>query len=164
MVFLRTKRINRHHYCYLVENHHTKNGPRQKVKKYLGKAIRLEKTRETPFPSPVPFLLPAQTSKTELLRSLIAWELKQHNFREKNYFLTNKDITFNRQTFQLKKQNKDIVLQLNEGFLSEFTLKRLLNFKKTNDLKQDAPQFAKYFVEAGINIPQEVFITCYQKW
>ena len=158
MAFLRTKKINNNTYCYLVQNKHTKKGPRQKVKRYLGKAVRLEPNQE------VEFEFPEKPSKPQILNSLIAWELKKHDFKLKNNLYQHKNITFNPKTHQILNREKEAALHLNEGFLCSFTVKRILNFKKTNDFQKDAHKLAKFFVEAGINIPQEVFIRVYEKW
>lgn len=158
MAFLRTKKINNNLYCYLVQNKHTKKGPRQKVKKYLGRAVKLEQKED------LPFILPTKTNKSQLLRSLIVWELKKHNFKLKNNLYQHKALTYHPKTHQILNKKKETALHLNEGFLCSFTIKRILNFKKTNDFQKDAHTLAKYFVEAGINIPQEVFIGVYERW
>jgi len=157
MTFLRIKKINNHPYCYLVQNKHTKQGPRQKVKKYLGRAYPLEKKQDLEFP------LPEKNNKPQLLKSLIIWELQQHNFKLKKENLTQQKFSFHYKTFQPKKQHKDAVFSLNEGFLCPFTIKRILNFKKSNDLEKDSRLLAKYFIEAGLQPPQDIFIKYYQK-
>ncbi len=158
MAFLRTKKINSNSYCYLVQNKHTKKGPRQKVKKYLGRAIKFEQKKEFPF------TLPIKTNKSQLLQSLIIWELKKHNFKVKNNFYQHKNLTYCPKTHQILNKKKEAALQLNEGFLCSFTINRILKFKKSGDFQKDAYKLAKYFVEAGIKIPQEVFIGVYEKW
>lgn len=166
MPFLRLKKINNQQYCYLVENKHTKNGPRQKVKKYLGKVLGLEKKKDLDFFEY--FKINDlnnyfKKNKKEILSDLIKFELVKHGFKEKRNFLINQHFSFNKKTFQLLKNKKEIVLFLNQGFLSAFTFKRILSFRKTRDFSQDAHALAKYFIEAGINIPKEIFIRFYQK-
>jgi hypothetical protein len=157
MAFLRVKKINKNLYCYLVQNKHTKNGPRQKVKKYLGRTIRLKPKQN------INFELSKEKNRSQMLKSLIAWELKKHGFKAKDNTYSNKALTYSLETHQILNKKKEVVLHLNEGFLCSFTVKRILNFKKTNDFQKDAHKLAKYFVEAGINIPQEVFIGVYEK-
>ena len=56
---------------------------------------------------------------------------------------------------------KDAVVKVGEGHLSSFTVKRLVNFKKSDDVNKDATLLAKYFLEAGLNVSQEEFIEYY---
>lgn len=141
----------------MVQNKHTKKGPRQKVKRYLGRAIRLEPKEETEFE------LSEEKNKSQMLKSLIVWELKKHGFKAKDNAYHNKNLSYSPETHQILNKKKEAAIHLNEGFLCSFTVKRILNFKKTNDFQKDAHKLAKYFVEAGINIPQEVFIRVYEK-
>ncbi|MFH1683224.1 MAG: hypothetical protein ABIA37_05510 [Candidatus Woesearchaeota archaeon] len=157
MAYIRTKKISDNLYCYLVENKQTKNGPRQKVKKYLGKAITLEAKKELD----PEFNL--KLEKKELLLDLIRYELLNHSFKKKDDLLINQKVVFNLNELKATKGKKEVVLKLNEGFLCNFTLKRILAFKKTNDINEDALKLARYFVEAGINIPKDVFVEFYQK-
>lgn len=161
MAFLRVKKINGNLYCYLVQNKHTKKGPRQKVKKYLGKVVRLEQKQDDADIGELDGLF--KKSKENILYDLIKFELIRHGFKEKKDFLINKDICFNKNNFKILRRGKDVLLSLNEGFLSDFTIKRILDFKKTHDFQKDAHSLAKYFVEAGFNIPKEIFIEFYQK-
>ena len=46
-----------------------------------------------------------------------------------------------------------VSLRMNEGFLNSYTLNRLLNLKHG-----DSYYLAKCIVEAGIEIPKEVFV------
>lgn len=156
-MFLRTKKINNGLYCYLVQNKHTKNGPRQKVKKYLGKAIVLEKKKD------IKFIPPPKPDKTELLHSLITWELEKHQFKPKNNLYQNQHLTYQPKNHRILNKKKEVTLNLNEGFLCLFTIKRILKFKKTNDFQKDAHTLAKYFIEAGLKPPQEIFVKYYQK-
>ena len=61
------------------------------------------------------------------------------------------------------KTEKEAVIKLNDGYLSTFTLQRLLNFKKSKDFNKDAYNLAKCFLEAGLNISKDLFIEYYQK-
>lgn len=157
MAYIRTKKISDKFYCYLVENKHTKKGPRQKVKKYLGKVISLEQVEELEFSGDL------RKSNREILLELIKLELLKHGFKLKKELYVNKDLSFDLEKLVLKNKKKEVVLKINEGFLCNFTLKRILDFKKSNDINEDGLQLAKYFVEAGIVVPKEVFIIFYQK-
>jgi len=166
MAYIRTKKINNNLYCYLVQNKHTKHGPRQKVKKYLGRAFILKQKKDLDFFDYFQIKnLDSyfQKPRKQILQNLIKFELTKHNFKEKKDLLVNKDLSFNPKNFQTLNNKKETTFSLNEGFLCHFTIKRILNFKKTNDFQKDAHALAKYFIEGGINLPQEVFIQYYQK-
>ena len=45
-MFIRLKKLKGKDYAYLVKNTWTKNGPRQKSKKYLGRCIILQKEKD----------------------------------------------------------------------------------------------------------------------
>ena len=159
MSFIRIKKINNNNYAYLVETQNTPKGPRQKVKQYLGRIYELEDYNKTNIKTEI-----RNNNKKSLLQSLINKELSMNGFKEKKEKISNKNFSFclNKFTITKRKNNKKVTLKLNEGYLSSFTLQRLLNFKKTNNLNQDAKSLAKYFLESGINISEENFIKFYQ--
>jgi len=157
MSFLRSKKVNGQKYCYLVENKHTVNGSRQKVKKYLGKVVRLEKKS-----GEFRFNLDG-SDKREIIGLLVKWELGRHGFKLDAGVYDNEGVVFDPKNFKTNCGRKAVTLGINEGFLCDFTLRRLLRFKNSGDFQKDAVKLAKYFVEAGIEVPQEVFVEYYKK-
>ncbi len=160
MVYIRVKRINKYLYAYLVENVSTKLGPRQKVKQYLGRIFELENSKE------VEDTINGH-NKEEILFNLIIPELKVRGFKENKGCLVNKDLIFDIKHLALKRKTKsktykDAILKLNDGYLCSFTLERILKFEKSKNVKKDATVLAKYFLEAGLLISQEVFVSYYQ--
>lgn len=160
MVYIRVKKINKYLYAYLVENISTTSGPRQKVKQYLGRVYELDKNKEVEESF-------NGHSKEEILLNLIIPELKVRGFKEKKGFWINKDLVFDVKNFTLRKTtkaktSKDAILKLNEGYLCSFTLERILKFEKSKNVKKDAQILAKYFLEAGLQINQELFVSFYQ--
>ena len=157
MAYIRIKKINNKNYAYLVETQKTIRGPRQKVKKYLGRVYDFEKNGFNNGPNI------NQKSKKKFLQELIIEELISFGFKNKNR-LSNKKIMFcpNNFTITKVKNNKEAVIRSNDGYIASFTLQRLLNFKRTDNLDQDANNLAKNFLEAGINISEENFIKFYQ--
>ncbi|MBU1111462.1 MAG: hypothetical protein ABIG93_00355 [archaeon] len=160
MVYIRVKKINQKPYAYLVESKKSKNGPRQKVKKYLGRICEFDK-------KDIEEKIVSSKNKSNFLSTLILPELVALGFKEKsgNYFL--KNLVFDSKKLTLSKQTKsktvkDAIISLNDGYLCSFTLQRILRFKKGADLKQDAEILAKYFLEAGIKISRENFIGYYK--
>jgi hypothetical protein len=162
MAYIRIKKINNKKYAYLVETINTKSGPRQKVKQYLGSVQVLEKKKE--------FFAINKTfkDKKDILSNLAIAELESKGFKEKNNNYIYKNLIFSPKNFTLTKKTKsntekDMVININQGYICTFTLQRLLNFKKSKDFNKDAYNLAKHFLEAGLNISKELFIDFYQK-
>jgi len=156
MSFIRVKKINGNEYAYLVENKWYKRGfkgkgkgPRQKVGKYLGKAYYFNKGQDIDFftfkkiENLEEYL--KNNAREKIIRELVEWEVFRHNIDKSRFTidLSDKKITAN---------NKEVSLKMNEGFLNSFTLSRLFNMRSN-----EGYYLAKCFVEAGIEIPKEVF-------
>ena len=161
MAYIRTKKINGNKYAYLVEIINTDKGPRQKVKQYLGRVHELEKKKEIGD-------INEGNTKEEILLNLIVPELSGRGFKEREHNLAYKNFIFNPKDFSLTKKtknktSKEAVISLEEGYLSSFTVQRIINFQKTKNLNEDAHQLAKYFLEAGLQINQELFVRFYEK-
>ncbi|MDP3765582.1 MAG: hypothetical protein Q8R04_03650 [Nanoarchaeota archaeon] len=157
MSFIRTKKIGRNEYAYLVENKWYKRsfkgkgrGPRQKVSKYLGRVYSFNKTGNIDFLTFKKINRLEQylkdNNKNQIFKDLVEWELFRHSINKEEFIIdfTNKKIL---------KNGKDISLRMNEGFLNSFTLERLFNLRSG-----ESYYLAKCFVEAGIEIPKEVFV------
>ena len=52
---------------------------------------------------------------------------------------------------------------INDGYLCSLTLKNLLEFGPEGDEQQDGYRFARAFVEAGIKVPQGIFVALFGK-
>ncbi len=166
MVFFRVKNVKGFEYAYLVENkwdssksNNRIKGSRQKVKGYVGRIFRLRPVQELSF---LEFLNLTDLENymnsketSNIIRDLVSWEIKKHAIEGKGF-------NINLETLELKKGAKNIVFMINEGYLCNITLNKLLEFKP-NDDKNDGYNFAKSFIEAGINIPQDVFIKLFEK-
>ncbi len=161
MAFIRTKKIDGKEYAYLVENkwykrkHKGKNkGPRQRVNKYLGRVYSFNKTENMDFfafkkiDNLELYLKNNSNNKNNVFRDLIEWELFRHNINKEEFAI---DFS-NRKIIKIN-NNREVSLRMNEGFLNSFTLARLFNLKFG-----DSYYLAKCFVEAGIEVPQEVFV------
>lgn len=171
MVYIRIKKISGNEYAYLVESIQTKKGSRQKVKKYLGKVYKFENKNEVNIDN-----LVLSRKKTGFLSELVCRELKSIGFKErtdvklnsdnaKSFFLL-KNLVFDKEKLTLLKKTKsktvkDAIISLNNGFLCSFTLQRILEFKKSKNVNQDAHVLAKYFLEAGLQVSKENFVKYY---
>ena len=150
-MFLRLKKVKGKEYCYLVENRWKS---RQKVKKYLGATVRFESHKCDKDFHPECF-----EKKTEdVLRDIVIWELIKIGFSDEGKVLQKKNILFHKEKMNFRRESKKIVLAINEGYLCDFTLKRILSFRKSDDIKKDGVELARRFVDAGLNVPKEVFI------
>ena len=157
MGFIRIKKIDNKEYAYLVENKWYKRkvkgkgrGPRQKVSKYLGRVHTFDKVNDVDFSSfkKISDLgeYLKKNNKHSVFRDLVEWELFRHNIDNKEFF-----IDFDNK--KIMKDNKEVSLRINEGFLNSFTLNRVFGLRAGNSY-----HLAKCFVEAGIEIPKEVFV------
>ncbi len=170
MSFIRVKRIAGKEYAYLVENRWYKKrfkgkgkGPRQKVSKYLGRVYVFNKANNNDFFdfSKIDDLehYLKNNNKNIIIKDLVEWELFRHNISKKDFTIdySNKKIIKNARKSKIPGTNsvgnKEISLKINEGFLNSYTLNRLFNLKSG-----DSYFLARSFVEAGIEIPKEVFV------
>jgi|TARA_B100001964_G_scaffold235436_1_gene295532 hypothetical protein len=156
MSFIRTKKIDGKEYAYLVENKWYKRkvkakgrGPRQRVSKYLGRVYYFNKTNNNDFfnYSDIKDLEQyLKNNKNKIFRDLVEWELFRHSINKN-------DVTIDYTNKKIIKNNKEVSLRINEGFLNSFTLKRLFNLRAGNSYF-----LAKCFVDAGVEIPKEIFV------
>ena len=162
MSFIRIKKIAGKEYAYLVENKWYKRGfknkgkgSRQKVSKYLGRVYKHDKVNDQNFYSfkkidnLEKYL--KNNDKSRIFNDLVEWELFRHNVNKEEFFIDFKNK-------KVLKNKKNVSLQMNEGFLSSFTLQRLFTLTS-----QDSYYLAKCILEAGIQIPQEVFVGVFGK-
>jgi len=169
-MFIRVKNIKNkkgkvYPYAYLVGNKWYKRGnkekgkgSRQKVIKYLGRVYPFSKVKDAGF---FDYLEVEDVEKylgqwkNKIINELVEWELFRHDI-DKNEFLIDNSC-------KVLKKDKEVSLKLNEGLLNSYTLGRLLRFRFTGEEREDGFRMAKYFVEAGIEVPKEVFVSIFDK-
>ncbi len=159
MSFFRIKKINGKEYAYIVENKWHRKGSRQKVKGYVGRVHRFN------LKSNVGFLEHLNIENAEaylqdndfkkIINGLAEWEILRHGVNKEEFAIDLNSI-------KIKKSNKDVALHINEGFLCGHTLKNLIEFKAVDE-QSDGYRLARAFVEAGIKVPQEVFVGLFGK-
>ena len=160
MVFFRVKKIKGKEYAYLVENEWRRKGSRQKVKDYIGRVYRLNLVNDIDFlqyrkiENIQSYI--ENNDKNNIINDLIEWELFKFGIKKEEFSI---DII----NAKIQKGKKNIALWINEGFMCDYTLKNLLEFKSEGDEEIDGYRLAKSFVEAGIKVPQEIFVGLYQK-
>lgn len=170
MSFIRVKKINGNEYAYLVENRWYKRrvngnglGSRQKVSKYLGRVYGFDKTENIDFltfkkiEDLEEYLRDSISNRAKIIKDLIEWELFRHSINKEEFTIdfSNKKITNKKNN---KGNHKEVSLKMNEGFLNSFTLSRLFGLRSG-----DSYHLAKCFVEAGIEIPKELFVGMFGK-
>ena len=159
-MFFRIKKIKGREYAYVVENEWGRKGSRQRVKGYLGRVYRLSLSDDVGFLSFIKINAIedyiSNNEKNKIINDLIEWELFRFDIDKEEFLidLNNKKI---------QKNKKNVVLFVNDGFMCNLTLKNLLDFKTEGDEQTDGYRLAKAFVEAGIKVPQEVFVGICQK-
>ena len=159
MGFIRVKKISGKEYAYLVENKWYKRGfkgkgrgSRQKVSRYLGRVYFFDKADGWDFltfksiNNLEQYLKNNSNNKNQIFRDLVEWELFRHSI-DKNEF------TIDLNNKKILNGKKEVSLRMNEGFLNSFTLSRLFNISSN-----DSYYLAKCFVEAGIEVPKEIFV------
>ncbi|MEK6867550.1 MAG: hypothetical protein AABX98_01890 [Nanoarchaeota archaeon] len=140
---------------------------------YLGKVYTLSKTNTASFET----FCKEENKNLEnaglkaIIQALMEWTLWQHSFIkdpliQKKWLLENGKIVGDPEKLKITSGKKEVTLKINDGYMNSFTLKELLNIqikKKTEEQRQAATSLAKAFVDAGIQVPQDIFIEVFQK-
>jgi len=168
MPFIRIKKIRKkdkiYSCAYLVENKWRKRlkggkkGSRQKVKAYLGRIYEYPKVNETDFIEHYSIDdLKEYVNKdySKIIIDLVLWEFHTHNINKDDF-----EIDFNKKI--VNRNKRKAVIMMNEGFLCSHTLRNLMNFKIKEDEKIGYV-FAKTIVEAGVDVPEELFVKIFEK-
>ncbi|MBW2969355.1 hypothetical protein KY314_04570 [Candidatus Woesearchaeota archaeon] len=153
MGFIRAKTIKGKEYAYLVSNTWTNQGSRQNVKCYLGRIIKLQKKQET-----TPDI--TNSEYTEAITSLITQELINHGFNEK---LSHNNTKVDLKNRKIINNNKNTVIEINEGYMCTYTLNKLMTLKLTGYEEQAGTQLATALLEAGLKINKEIFVQLFEK-
>ena len=160
MVFFRIKKIKGKEYAYVVENSWKRKGSRQSVKCYLGRAYRFDLKNNNNF---LQFIKAKNTEDyinqndaKKIISDLIEWECFRFSIDNKQFYIDLDEKT-------VRNNKKNIALLINDGFMCNLTLRNLLDFKTQNDEADDGYRLARAFVEAGIKVPQDVFIGLFSK-
>jgi len=143
-------------YAYLVENKWGRYGPRQKVKKYLGRIYKFDIVNHDEFKI-------VDGSYKKLLISLYEYELRKYGFEIKNNVFVRNNCYADLNNFNVYDiKRKNIVLQINAGFVCEYSLNELFNLK-FNEGEEFKKEFAKKLVLSGLDVKPEVFVELYKR-
>ena len=89
------------------------------------------------------------------LKDLIEWEFNKRNIGGDVLVYHNKG--------KVQKDEREVCIRMNNGMLCGFTLKRLFEFDGKGAEPEVGKRLARAFVEAGIDVPQEVFVGLFEK-
>lgn len=159
MGFVRIKKIKNKEYAYLVENVWTSKGSRQKVRKYLGKCFRPERTRELAPPNI------SQLNYKQSINALLKWQLLEHGFQQGLPGLMIKGqivVDLNNHNFFFRE--RPCVIAMNEGYASTETIHQAIDFRPAKKTQEEiGTELAQTLLEAGLKIPQETFVQVFEK-
>ncbi len=149
MVFVRVKIVKGKEYAYLVQNYWRSKRTVQHVKQYLGRVFRPHKLQSQGF---YEFMNNKSAeywrnnTYSQVIQALVTWELYKHDIDADSY-------------------RSGKVYAINEGFLCIRMVNRIKRFKMLSQESQEEAvlRLATYFVEAGLNIPQDLFVIMCQK-
>src|SRR3989344_6508099 len=147
-MFVRVKNIKGRKYAYLVKNEWTPWGSRQRVTKYLGKLVLLERTKNDAHELPNGF--------KETVLAAAEQELKNHG-------VTEEKIAVNLTQGKIEQEGKKIVLGMNEGYLCDHTLAQLLAYTPEENPSENANKLANLAVAAGLKLTNEQFTHLFEQ-
>lgn len=160
MSFFRIKKIKGKEYAYLVENEWNRKSSRQKVKGYIGRAYRFDLKSNVDFWG---FLkiedvqgYIEKNNKDKIVNDLLEWELFK-------FGISKNEFSIDLSNLKIQKNKKGVALLINDGVMCNLTLRNLLEFKAEGDEQTDGYRLARAFVEAGIRVPRDVFISVFGK-
>lgn len=169
VMFVRVKKIKGFRYAYRVENvwKKRKKASRQKVKGYLGKVHKLSLVNDHDFfefvGSDAGSYI-SSNSKEQIVADLVKHSLVQHGFDEAGKLVSNGSFMVDIEQMDFSDDKKNIVFEMNEGFMCKDTVNRLVKFKAAGEGERELGiKLASAFLEAGIMVPEEVFIGFFKK-
>jgi UDP-galactopyranose mutase len=153
-------------YAYLVKSKRRKRSrrpPKQKVIAYLGKVIRLNNNHQQS--STIINNQIKHSSIRKMVTGHITRLLSKNGFEKaKKGLLSNKDIIIDLKSCKVrhKKTNKKLCLQVNEGFISDYTLKQVLNYTPVKGLEKEVGKdLANKLLSVGLRPTEEEFLEIY---
>ncbi len=165
MSFIRTKNIKGNEYAYLIKNRwlKTRKQSKQKVIGYLGRVIKpvlKEGMKDISFfdfyniYEPEDYL--EESGKEKIVEDLLGYELARH---DSNGY----KINFDYGDCSLTNEKRKVVVKINDGFMCSHTIKALKDFSAQGEEEEVGLELAKAFVNAGIDVPKDIFIGYFLK-
>jgi hypothetical protein len=168
-MFIRTKtRKNKsgktYIYAYLVSNKYRKKGPKQKVKKYLGRVHVLEKLKNEQFSTHFTNINTNKKPLENAILELLKLELVNHGFKQQeNLTYKREDITVDLDKCKVfDSTGNSIYLALNDGYMGNKTLLEVLEYKPPLGLdKEIGKDLAKKLISSGIMLDSNTFLSTF---
>jgi hypothetical protein len=175
MGFVRVKRSKKKdgnlvEYAYIVENRRAWGKVKQKSKKYLGRVYRYEPINVAEFYE-FHSIIPEEVedyfnnnSVKDILIDLIEVELYKHGFTKvegKKWLWQNNGIFVDLRENKFYSSRGIAALGFNNGYLCQHYVSKLMNFRI--DSEEDAVKLAKTLVEAGLDVPKEIYVGIFNK-
>jgi hypothetical protein len=156
-MFVRVKRISGREYAYLVRNAWTGQGPRQKVAGYAGRVHRPVDAGTARVPlSPADF--------PGLVRQLCRRELLAHGFTGQDGFLRQDAVAVDLAAGSIRAGRGPCTVAMQEGFLCDATLARLLALKPEGHEERDMHALVAALLEAGLKAAGGELAILYAAW
>lgn len=153
----RVRKSGEVYYAYLVSNNWVNYSPKQEVKSYLGRFHKLDSSSSSIL------ILPKTIKKSQIFNFLLRKSLLDHKFKQKgnshfyhpNGFLVN----LIRNEVLDKKTLKPVCLGINQGYMCNYSLKKLFNFFiNSKNKKKKGEELIKVLLDVGINPHKELFL------
>ena len=153
-------------YAYLVHSRYYKRRktPRQKAKKYLGRVVRF-KQQDIPT-TPITSEQLERWSTERICQQLLHNELLKQGFIWQKQALKQGSVIIDLEEKQVydEKTHKNVCVAVNEGFVTNYTLRQLLAFKPPEGRERDiGKSLGHAIVAAGLPIDHDVFISLFRK-
>jgi len=156
MAFIRTKKVKEWRYAYLVENKWRGKRARQKVKSYLGRVYTLDKPEQIDVELEI-----NEKDYKQAVKDLVKFELMKKGFTGEGSVLTKGELSADLDHNRFHAKGKNIVLKMNDGHLCSHTFAALFDFRAYGEEEEGAVRLAEALVQAGLSIPEKVFISLY---
>ncbi|MDD5650546.1 MAG: hypothetical protein PHF86_09040 [Candidatus Nanoarchaeia archaeon] len=170
-MYIRTKRIKKGEYGYLVSSKWDKrsNTSKQKYSQYLGYIFRPQKQFNLQFKDITKVddinNYVEKTPVNVILKNLVEVDLLNHNFRKNKDKLEIENCYVDLNNFKIFNEKlKPCVIKLNNGYLCDYTLKNLFNVLPSNTNEFEfGKKLARVLIESGISINNEMFVLLFDK-
>ncbi|MBU0929449.1 MAG: hypothetical protein KJ623_00045 [Nanoarchaeota archaeon] len=170
-MYIRTKRIKKEDYAYLVSSkwNRVKKTSKQVFSKYLGKVYTPNKQynlslKDIKKIEDIDSYID-NTSTKEIIRDIITLDVLNHNLIKNKEIYELEDIYVDLNNLKVYNQDfKPCVIKMNNGYLCDYTLKNLFEIMPSStDELAFGKKLARAFIESGIGIEKEFFVLIFDK-
>ncbi|HDM43788.1 MAG TPA: hypothetical protein ENG02_01175 [Candidatus Woesearchaeota archaeon] len=152
-MFVRKKKIKGKEYAYLVENKYINGRVKQKVKRYLGKVFRFDRSGD--FPITTVF----DKGRIDAIKDLLKKELILRGFKVRGDVLERENVVIDLKKPEVLFKGRKACIELNEGFLCGYTLRKLYRLGDG-----DGFAVANALLSAGIKLSKDDFVKFFERY